>query len=118
LIAEWNRKSWIESANDPECGFPLQSLPYCVFSAEDVRARIGVGIGAFILDLQHCSRGGVFEGLPDEIQTGCLERTLNSLMACESGAHAALRSRLMELLDADADEATRNGVSASLTPMG
>ena len=45
--AEWSRTSWIESANDPTCGFPLQSLPYCIFTNQDVRPRPGIGIGAF-----------------------------------------------------------------------
>jgi fumarylacetoacetase len=117
LIDEWNRKSWIESANDPVGGFPLQSLPYCVFAAEDGRARIGVGIGTFVLDLQHCSRGGLFERLPIDLQTACQARTLNALMACDASALASLRTRLMHLLDTQADAATQQVLSASLTPM-
>jgi fumarylacetoacetase len=116
-VAEWSRSSWVESANDPACGFPLQSLPYCIFAGEDGRARPGVGIGAFVLDLRWCGGAGLFEGLPAEIQSACEARTLNALIACGAANHAALRSRLMDLLDAGADEATRNAVSAALTPM-
>jgi fumarylacetoacetase len=115
--AEWSRTSWVESANDPACGFPLQSLPYCIFTVEDGRARPGVGIGALILDLQQCSRGGLFEGLPAPIQAACQAQTLNALMACEAEAHTALRTRLMDLLDAAADQATRQALSAALTPV-
>src|ERR1035438_3581114 len=97
--AEWSRKSWVETANDPACGFPMQSLPYCVFVGEDGRARPGVGIGAFVLDLRWCKGAGLLEGLPASIQTACEARTLNPLMACGAAAHADLRSRLMELLD-------------------
>jgi len=118
LIEKWRRKSWIESANDPLRGFPLQSLPYCVFAGEEGRARIGVGIGAFVLDLQHCARGLLFEGLPSEIQSACTERTLNALMACDASEQDALRTRLIDLLDADANEATREAVGLALTPMG
>lgn len=116
-IAEWSRKSWVESANDPACGFPLQSLPYCVFAGEDNRARSGVGIGALLLDLQRCSRSGLFEGLPAEIQAACLAQTLNPIMACGAAAHADLRSRLMDLLDERVDEATRDAVRAALSPI-
>jgi fumarylacetoacetase len=115
--AEWSRKSWVESANDPACGFPLQSLPYCIFAGEDGRARPGVGIGAFVLDLRWGKGAGLLEGLPASIQAACEARTLNPLMACGAAAHAALRSRLMDILDAEADQATREAVGTALTPM-
>ncbi len=42
--------SWVEY--DPETDFPLENLPYGVFSTpEDPRHRIGVAIGDSILDL-------------------------------------------------------------------
>src|SRR5580658_2484401 len=108
--AEWRRKSWVESANDRACGFPLQSLPYCIFAGDDGRPRPGVGIGKLVLDLQRCSRGGLLEGLPAQIQASCQAQTLNGIMACEAAAHAGLRNRLMDLLDATADQATRDAV--------
>ncbi|MGA9673673.1 MAG: fumarylacetoacetase [Terracidiphilus sp.] len=116
-IAEWHRKSWVESANDAECGFPLQSLPYCIFAGENGRVRAGVGIGVFILDLQHLSRSGILERLPTEIQAACQAPILNSLMACEASVHMALRGRLKNLLDAHADKATQDAVGAALTPV-
>jgi fumarylacetoacetase len=115
--AEWSRTSWVESANDPSCGFPLQSLPYCVFAGDDGRPRPGVGIGKLVLDLQRCSRGGLLEGLPAQIQISCLTQTLNGIVACEASAHAALRNRLMDLLDDTADQATRDAVGVALTPI-
>jgi fumarylacetoacetase len=115
--AEWQRTSWVESANDPACGFPLPSLPYCVFAEGDGPARLGVGIGNLILDLRHSSRSGLLEGLPASIQAACQAQMLNPLMDCAAEAQTALRARLMDLLSADADEATRDAVSAALTPM-
>jgi fumarylacetoacetase len=115
--AGWLRTSWVESANDPGCGFPLQSLAYCVFAGDDGRPRPGVGIGKLVLDLQRCSRGGLLEGLPAQIQICCLAQTLNGLMGCETSAHTALRNRLMDLLDATADQATRDAVGVALTPV-
>jgi fumarylacetoacetase len=114
--AEWERRSWVESANDPDYGFPLQSLPYCIFSGIDGHARPGVGIGAFVLDLVKCREAGHLKGLPNEIQTACAARTLNPLMTCGNAAHAALRSRLMGLLDSNADESTRTATRAALGP--
>lgn len=115
LAAEWSRTSWIESAKDPACGFPLQSLPYCIFAGEDGRPRPGVGIGASILDLRWCAGAGLFEGLPVSAQTACHAGTLNTLIACDAAAQLALRARLAGLLDASADRATRRAVGAALT---
>ena len=113
----WNRTSWIESANDPACGFPLQNLPYCVFEVEGRRARPGAGIGTLVLDLEHCSRSGLLEGLPASVQSACLQRTLNALIACGAEAHASLRDRLLHLLDAESDQATQDAVRAALFPV-
>ncbi len=44
-------KSWIESANREETDFPLNNLPYGVFSARGGAAHCGVAIGDCILDL-------------------------------------------------------------------
>jgi fumarylacetoacetase len=114
--AEWSRTSWVESANDPLCGFPLQSLPYCIFAGPHGYGRVAVGIGAFILDLRKCHGAGLLESLPPAILQACDDITLNALMACEPSAHTALRTRLMHLLDEAADEPTRNAVRAALFP--
>jgi fumarylacetoacetase len=115
--AEWSRTSWVESANDAGCGFPLQSLPYCILSDGAGRARPGVGIGEWILDLSTCNRLGLFAGMSDSIRLACEALTLNPLLACGPAEHAILRSRFMDLLDAAADEATQATVRAALTPM-
>ena len=117
LATEWSRTSWVESANDPACGFPLQSLPYCAFSPGSGPIRLGVGIGDLILDLRHASRSGLLEGLTAPVQTACQQPTLNALMTCAPDAHTALRVRLMDLLGAEADQATRDAVGAALTSM-
>ena len=116
-LEEWSRKSWVESANDPECGFPLQSLPYCIFAGEDGRARPGVGIGEQVLDLDRCSSAGLLEGLPSIVRSACQSPTLNPLLECGPAAHRALREKLMDLLDARADLGTRESLRTALLPM-
>jgi fumarylacetoacetase len=116
-IEQWRRKSWVESANDPTCGFPLQSLPYCIFTNDGEPARPGVGIGASILDLKQSGFNGLFADLPDSIQSACEADTLNTLIACKSGEQAALRKRIMELLDEAADAPLREAVRGALIPM-
>ena len=45
------KPSWVQSANSPDSPFPLNNLPYGVFSAADEEARCGVAIGDKILDV-------------------------------------------------------------------
>lgn len=44
--------SWVASANSPDTPFPLNNLPYGVFSTDGTNPRCGVAIGDMILDLQ------------------------------------------------------------------
>jgi fumarylacetoacetase len=44
-------ESWVESANRPDCDFPIQNLPFGVFRADGKGDRIGTAIGDFVLDL-------------------------------------------------------------------
>jgi fumarylacetoacetase len=44
------KRSWVESANDPGCDFPLNNLPCGVFS-DDLPPRCGMAIGDMILDV-------------------------------------------------------------------
>ena len=54
------KKSWVASANDPESDFPLNNLPYGVFSCGGGR-RCGVAIGEMILDVSELEPAGVFD---------------------------------------------------------
>ena len=57
-----NLKSWIESANAPDTDFPIQNLPFCVFSEnKSDEFKLGVAIGDYILDLDWL-REDVLEG--------------------------------------------------------
>lgn len=44
-------KSWVETANAPECDFPIQNLPYGVFRTPGSAFRCGAAIGDFVVDL-------------------------------------------------------------------
>ena len=48
-----NLKSWVESANQPDCDFPIQNLPFGIFKRKGATEspRGGVAIGDQILDL-------------------------------------------------------------------
>ncbi len=57
--------SWVKSANTAATDFPLNNLPYGVFSVGDGEARCGVAIGDKILDVTAAEEAGVIK--PDEI---------------------------------------------------
>jgi fumarylacetoacetase len=90
------RGSWVQSANAADTDFPLQNLPYGVFSpGEHLEPRVGVAIGDQILDLRAAASAGV---LPPDIAPACLQPSLNNLMAAGPTAWSALRMRLSDLL--------------------
>jgi fumarylacetoacetase len=54
-------KSWVASANSPNTDFPLNNLPYGVFSIGGDNARCGVAIGDMILDMAALEASGILE---------------------------------------------------------
>ncbi|MBS1803940.1 MAG: fumarylacetoacetase [Acidobacteria bacterium] len=109
-------KSWVESANLPGCDFPLENLPYGVFSHAGSR-RIGVAIGDQVLDLRGCADGGVPKALSPELTAACSQDTLNSLMALGGGAWSPLRRDLTAILNSNAEARIQQKVKQHLIPM-
>lgn len=93
------KRSWVDSANSAETPFPLNNLPYGVFSTGG-EARCGVAIGDQILDLAALEAVGIlsFDGT---LQTG----SWNAFMALGKDSWAALRAALTGLLAEGSDKA-------------
>ena len=105
-------KSWVESANAPDCPFPLNNLPYGVFSIEEDDPRCGVAIGDKILDVTAAEA----EGLIALTDLPLFDLPFwNPLMEEGPAVWAALRDRLIELLSEGAEE--RAKVEPLLVPM-
>jgi fumarylacetoacetase len=103
--------SWVGTGNEPDNGFPLQSLPYCCFvpaSTPDAAPHLGVGIGSFILDLHQLREAKLLATLPGEVQSACTASQLNALMRCGPSGWSALRRRLTDLLIAIEPRGERN----------
>jgi fumarylacetoacetase len=102
LTHDPSRRSWVESANDPETDFPIQNLPYCVFSDDDnTEPRGGVAIGDQIVDLSVCDAASLFPARAADAAFMAAGRTLNDFMSMEAAHHSALRSELSDLLSGD-----------------
>ncbi len=115
-----NLKSWIESANAPDTDFPIQNLPFCVFtrSCTYENVRVGIGIGDFVLDVYACYECCLFDDESFTIAVSadnyCLD---NSVMKKNESLQKAFRHRLIEILSEDANDETRKNVERNLIPM-
>ena len=97
------RTSWISSAQG-HADFPIQNLPFGIFSCGDETPRGGVAIGDAILDLGAALEAGLFSGLAETAAQAAAGSTLNPWMALEREARVALRRRLSSLLASDSSE--------------
>lgn len=105
-------RSWVAAANAADTDFPLNNLPYGVFSDTTRGPRCGVAIGDRILDMAALEAAGVLR-LDAEPLFG--EPAWNALMTKGPGVWDALRARLIELLAEGAPE--REAVAPHLASM-
>ncbi|WP_242123591.1 fumarylacetoacetase [Sphingobium sp. Sx8-8] len=87
------RSSWVEGA-DGHTDFPVQNLPYGIFSPPGGTARAGVAIGDRIFDLKGAARGGLLPAAAAAVLDGT---TLNALLALPGRDRIALRQALSTL---------------------
>lgn len=106
------KTSWLASANSADTDFPLNNLPYGVFSTDSLDARCGVAIGDMILDMQSAEEQGVIDLTDDPLFDVPF---WNELMEQGPAVWTALRNRLTELLAEDARD--RALVEPMLVPM-
>jgi fumarylacetoacetase len=109
-------KSWVESANQQGCDFPIQNLPHGVFRRRGTQEvfRGGVAIGDMILDMPAALVTGVFSGPAGAAAEMAGASTLNGLMAMGPEVWTALRFCLSRLLRVGAPE--REKLQACLVP--
>lgn len=104
-------KSWVDSANSPDHPFPLNNLPYGVFSTEGGEPRCGVAIGDMILDVTAAEA----EGLIALSDAPLFDVPFwNELMEEGPAVWAALREQLTMLLAEGAE--ARHKVEPLLVP--
>jgi fumarylacetoacetase len=98
-------KSWV---NIPEnSDFPIQNLPFGVFSLEGETPRVGVAIGSQIVDLKNLFELGYLEEVPFEL-ADFDAAVLNPMMLRGKEAIRALRNRISDLLNIENKELQGN----------
>ena len=96
------RLSWVASANG-HTEFPIQNLPFGVFSTHGGRPRGGVAIGDAILDIGATLGAGLFTGVARDAAEAAAGPELNPLLALPATARRALRQRLSDILATGSD---------------
>jgi len=92
-------------AVEPSSDFPIQNLPYGVFSANGLAPRVGVAIGGYVLDLWALAQ----ECRIDVVEPGVFAQTsLNAFMALGPRVWTKTRARIGELLSAEHPELRDN----------
>ena len=86
-------RSWVASANTPDTDFPLNNLPYGVFSTPSMPPRCGVAIGDMILDVAAAEMAGL-TGTNGLLGQG----VWNPVMAAGPQIWTTLRQNLSDLL--------------------
>ena len=97
-------RSWVDSANESGCDFPIQNLPFGVFS-KDGDERVGVAIGDQIVDVFASRDRGAFEAdeVADQAAQACSGPTLGPLMGLAPEFWPALRRGLQAALREGSD---------------
>lgn len=93
--------SWISVPAGSD--FPIQNLPFGIFSASDRSPRPGVAIGDLIVDLTVLAESGLLESTGLQVEDFRSD-TLNSIMKHGKGGARKLRQRISVLLRSDNSE--------------
>lgn len=91
--------SWVPVP--PDSQFPIQNLPYGVFSRAGEHPHVGIAIGNRILDLDVVAETGLFEGHVELPWGVFAQPVLNPFMALGHDVWRTVRERVSELLSFD-----------------
>ena len=92
-------KSFIDVA--PDSHFSLENLPFGVFRPNDGKARVGVALGDYVVDLAALTEAGLFKDLPPETAAATTRDSLNEFLALGRPTWRKVREILQKLLAAE-----------------
>lgn len=95
-----DRKSWIEVSEESD--FPIQNLPFGIFSTAKKSKRVGVALGDRVIDLYQLAKEGYLdEGVDIESYNSAF---LNDFMAYGKEMTRKVRNRIADIFDAENGE--------------
>ncbi len=101
-------ESWVDVA--PASDFPIENLPFGVFSLGGAEPRPGIAIGTQVVDLRELARSGLLDDACDRALLA--GTTLNALF--EADRWREVRARVGDLLRAGGDTALRDAANPQL----
>ncbi|MBX2858222.1 MAG: fumarylacetoacetase [Cellvibrionaceae bacterium] len=109
-------RCWLQSAEEADCEFPIQNLPFAEFRRQGSNQafRGGVAIGDQIVDLAAVATAGVFAGAAQQAAEACAAPALNHFMSLGKQAWSALRLALSRALRQGAPQEA--AIQACLVP--
>jgi fumarylacetoacetase len=108
-------RSWVESANG-DTDFPIQNLPFGLFSVAGGPPRGGVALGDFVIDLVALAASGQLDGLALRAAEAASGDTLLPLLEQPRSTVSALRGALSRLYSAG-DGQDRVALGQALVPL-
>lgn len=105
-------RSWLSSANEPDCPFPLNNLPLGIFSDENGPARCGVAVGDQILDTRAMEKKGLLKLAEKPLMQ---DADWNAFMAAGPAVWARFRILLLGYLTEGSGQ--KSQVEGFLRPM-
>ena len=109
------KRSWLDSANAPETDFPLNNLPYGVFSVGDGDLRCGVAVGDRIIDATGLEAAGHLRPDPDAYVLDA--PYWNDFMELGPVAWYAYRQVLSMMLAEGTDDTVQDIITTFSVPM-
>lgn len=100
-----NKNSWVPVPKSSD--FPIQNIPFGVYSDSKTEPRTCIAIGDKLLDLYELAVRGYFDGLGFE-NDAFVKPELNELMKSGREGMRKLRNRIADLLDESNDELQKN----------
>ncbi len=94
-------KSWIDVPENSD--FPIQNLPFGIYSTKNKSARVGVAIGNKILDLAELAHSGLLDNTNIDLSV-FEQEVLNPFMQLGKEATRTIRNRVSQLLRASNTE--------------
>lgn len=97
----------MQSANRVDCEFPIQNLPFGIFSCDNRSARFGIAIGDSLLDVTAAAECGFISGSALPTTDYAANSSLNEILALDPQTLTALRRQVANLLDENGPEKDR-----------
>ena len=100
-----NLNSWVEVPKGSD--FPIQNIPFSIFSTSASSKRMGTAIGELVLDLSAVAKLGYFDTL--KLDIGVFDSdTLNNFISTGQDTWRAVRDRISVILDSENGELRDN----------